>query len=835
MNKALYILIVLLGISKFSIGGELDLSTFKWSFKESSAQGKWYSAKVPGSIHTDLMNHHLIPDPFQGENEKLVQWVSKKDWVYTCSFIVTAGILKDKHIQLNCEGLDTYADVYVNDKKVITANNMFRAWNAEVKKLLIPGKNRLRIVFKASLLQAEKLYQSLPVALPNDERVMVRKAQYQFGWDWGPRLITCGIYKKISLKSWSDVQISSVHFVQKELKNQLAKLELNLQLNIDKPGKYYVSVINQSNSEKLKDSIIYCSKSNATLQLNFEMNQVKYWWTNGLGEPYLYALQTTVVAENGHYDKQTQKIGLKNLELVQEPDSFGRSFYFKLNGIPLYIKGANYIPQDNFVSRTSAQQSRYLLEQAKKSNMNMLRVWGGGIYETDEFYENCDELGLLVWQDFMFACAMYPGDSSFVENVKQEVIHQVKRIRHHASLALWCGNNEISEGWFNWGWQKQFGYTATDSLRIWNDYQHLFLKEIPALISKYDIQHAYWPSSPEYGWGRKESLLKGDAHYWGVWWGEEPFEMYRKKVGRFNSEYGFQAFPSKEIFLSFTDSTHLNLDSSVIAFHDKHPRGLQTIKKYMERSYNIPKSFDDYLYVSQCLQADGMKIAIEAHRSKMPYNMGTLYWQFNDCWPVISWSGIDYLHKWKASQYLIKRSFEPIVLCFQEEGDSIKLVVVSDLIQTEEGDLEIKLEDFNGKLFMDQIIHISIPKLQSTIIKTFSKNDLIGTRDSTELNLNVSLKTTNKRKISSNYQFVKVKDMKLTNSIVSIKLIPVNDGYELELSSNSFQKNIWIDCDGELSDNFFDMRAKEIKTIHIKTQKSISEFSLDLKSANMIQ
>ncbi|MFY8020139.1 MAG: glycosyl hydrolase 2 galactose-binding domain-containing protein [Bacteroidia bacterium] len=834
MNKANQLIILLLFISRFAIAGELDLGACKWSFKELNSKGKWYSAQVPGTVHTDLMKHKLIPDPFLQENEKQVQWVSKKDWVYSCDFQLPPSLLKDKHIQLNCEGLDTYADVYVNHKKVISANNMFRAWQAEVKSLLLAGKNNLRIVFKSNLATAEKLYQALPVPLPNDERVMLRKAQYQFGWDWGPRLITCGIYKKISLKSWSDVQISSVQFVQKELHNQQAKIELNLELNLDQAGKYYVSVINSLTSEKLKDSIVYCASKSASIRLNFEMNQVKYWWTNGLGEPYLYNLQTSVIAENGSYDKQVQRIGFKNLELVQEPDSMGRSFYFKLNGIPLYIKGANYIPQDNFVSRTSLSQTKHLLEQAQKSHMNMLRVWGGGLYESDEFYETCDELGLLVWQDFMFACAMYPGDESFVNNVKQEVIHQVKRIRHHASLALWCGNNEISEGWFNWGWQKQYGYSAADSLRIWNDYQKLFLKEIPQLLSVYDAQHAYWPSSPQFGWGRKESLLQGDAHYWGVWWGEEPFEMYRKKVGRFNSEYGFQGFPSKEIFLSFTDTNHLHIDSAVIAFHNKHPRGLQTIKKYMERAYNLPRSFDDYLYLSQCLQADGMKIAIEAHRSRMPYNMGTLYWQLNDCWPVISWSGIDYQHKWKAAQYQIKRSFEPLIMTWIDEGDSISLNLISDLQKTEMAQLKIVLEDFKGNNFLQLNENCMLPINQAVVVKKLAKAQLKSFANISELILNASLQTASQKSISSNFYFVEVKDMKLNKQDLSYQLIPQKSGFELVVKANEFHKNIWIESMGELSDNFFDLRAGESKHIFIQGIKNKSSLPIDVKSINSL-
>ena len=813
----------------------INLGNNQWYFKQANQKSKWLPANVPGNIHSDLLFNKLIPDPFWGKNEQLVQWVENEDWVYQCKFKVDSSLLNENHIDLIFEGLDTHADVYVNDKKILTATNMFRIWKLSIKKLIKLGNNTIKVVFKSDVKRAKELYQSLKAQLPNDERVMVRKAQYQFGWDWGPRLVTCGIYKKVLIEAWSDIKIENTHFVQKEIKNNSAQLDLNLEINANKSGEYYISIIDKENSIKLKDTMLLLKAGISNLKVPFEINKVQLWWCNGLGKPYLYELETSIISSNKKFDKRSTKIGIKKLELVQKEDSLGRSFYFKLNDIPVYMKGANYIPQDNFVSRTDKNTYKHLLEQAQKSNMNMLRVWGGGIYEYDEFYSICDELGLLVWQDFMFACAMYPGDSTFLNNVKQESIDQVKRLRNHASLAIWCGNNEISEGWFNWGWQKQFNYTAVDSTRIWNDYRKIFHEILHQTISDFDETHIYWPSSPEFGWGRKESLLKGDAHYWGVWWGEEPFEMYTKKVGRFMSEYGFQGFPSIETFLEFTDTNNFHIDSSVIRLHNKHPKGIQIIKKYMERDYKVPTDFKDFAYISQCLQADGIKIAIEAHRSKMPYNMGTLYWQLNDCWPVISWSGIDYKHRWKAMQFQVKRSFEPLILSFQEEGDSLKLYVISDLLNAEEGELEILLEDFNGQLFLKQSFKISIPKLQSTLLKTFSKNELIGPRNSAELLLNVSLKTTNNKIVRSNYNFVKVKDMNLSNRDFEMKLIPINGGFELELTAKNFQKNVWIDCEGELSDNFFDMRANESKTIQIKTQESIGAFSIDLKSANMLK
>ncbi|MEQ3662074.1 MAG: glycoside hydrolase family 2 protein, partial [Flavobacterium sp.] len=498
------------------------------------------------------------------------------------------------------------------------------------------------------------------------------------------------------------------------------------------------------------------------------------------------------------------------IELIQQKDDTGTGFAFKLNGKMVFMKGANYIPPDSFLPRVSDSIYNTLVENARKSNMNMLRVWGGGVYPDDAFYEACDANGILVWQDFMFACAMYPGDEKFLKNVKQEVIHQVNRLQNHPSLAIWCGNNENDEGWHNWGWQKQLNYSIADSTQIWNDYTKVFHEVIPntldSLVAK--NKNIYWPSSPSIGWGRKESMTQGDSHYWGVWWGKEPFEVYKKKVPRFMSEYGFQGMPNIQTLKKVVSESDLNFNSEALKNHQKHPIGNETIKEYMERDYQIPEKFDDFIYVSQLLQANGMKTAMEAHRRAKPYCMGTLYWQFNDCWPVTSWSSLDYFGNWKAFHYQAKRSFENILLSANEEDEKYKIYLVNDDFKSYSGKLELELMTFNGELLWKTEKNITVEENSSTIVYEISKVNF-EKFDFQQTVLNVRFENFN-----SNYFFVKPKELKLEKPTIQIRKI---DNLTIEISSTVLAKNVFISSENEVffEDNYFDLLPNEKRIIKL--------------------
>ena len=552
--------------------------TANWIFQEQD-DAKWYPAKVPGEVHLDLMANKLIPDPFYRDNEKKVQWIEKENWDYQTTFNALPNVLSKTNIELVFDGLDTYADVYLNGKLILKADNMFRQWKVDVKQLLKPSANKLYIRFRSAQNVVDSLAKAdQPYFIPDNARAYTRKAQFHFGWDWGPKLTGCGIWKELRLEAYR------------------TKL-------VEKP---FVAPI--------------------------------------------------------------------KVELVQQPDEKGSSFYFNINGKATYMKGANYIPSDAFVTRMTKNDYRKMLMMAKDANMNMLRVWGGGVYEDDYFYELCDSLGIYVWQDFMFAGTMVPGDEAFFANVKEEVKYQVKRLRHHKSIVLWCGNNEIDEAFNRWGWQTQFRIKK-DSAKLWNDYTRLFRDSIPKWVKEVDDSRPYISSSPKYGWGVKNSFTEGDSHYWGVWWGNEDFEAFENKTGRFVSEYGMQAMPNYSSILKSTQPQDRYLASDVMKNHQKAGNGYQKLDVYL-KSYFVDEerlrklSVEDYTYLTQCVQYYGFKNMILIHRSKEPYNMGTLLWQLNDCWPVASWSITDYYDRIpKAAWYAVKDAYSDDV---RSARDTIK-------------------------------------------------------------------------------------------------------------------------------------------------------------------
>jgi beta-mannosidase len=464
----------------------------------------------------------------------------------------------------------------------------------------------------------------------------------------------------------------------------------------------------------------------------------------------------------------------------------------------------------------------------------MLRIWGGGTYGSDELYQLCNENGILIWQDFMFACAMYPGDSGFANNVNEELKDQIIRLRNHPSLAIWCGNNEIDEGWKNWGWQKQYNYSTIDSARVAMHYFSLFEEQIKEAVQNLDGNRFYWPSSPSIGWGRKESLTQGDAHYWGVWWGMEPFEVYKKKVPRFMSEYGFQGMPELKTFENMGAVKHSSngyeIDSTVLKTHQKHPTGYQTIQSYMQRDYKITKSFEDYVYVSQLLQADGMKTAMEAHRRAMPYCMGSLYWQLNDCWPVTSWSSIDYNGKWKALHYQVKKSFNDLLVSFEDKNDSVLVYIVSDKFENIKGKLKIKLLDFDGNILFEDSIKIIVNSNNSRVYYSCSNGKLKALEPPNKLVLSVSF-VTEKEALHSLHYFVKPKELVLSTPAIKLRYISNNS---IEVTSNKLAKNVYLNSENEqilFEDNYFDLLPNEKKIVKLSgKQPHNSKPKIEIKS-----
>lgn len=816
MNK--YLVLFFLPIVFFGQNLKRSLSSENWKFKQVDTKN-WFTATVPGTVHTDLLANNVIPDPFLETNEKNVQWVEKKDWEYKTSFFLSQSEMNFKNIDLQFDGLDTYASVFLNNQLILEANNMFRIWKIPVRKYLLEGENILKVVFKSAVIEEQHIAKKQSVQLPTDERVYSRKAPYQYGWDWGPRLVTAGIWKDVKLHFWNQLTLVNSSYKQVQLDSQKADLEFNTTVFSEK--KQVITI-------RVNDSIakVELQKGLHKIPIKYRINNPKLWWCNGLGEPNLYAFKISLFDDLQEIESQEMNIGLRTIELIQEQDAIGKSFYFKLNGKPVFMKGANYIPEDSFLPRVADSVSQKRIEDAVAANMNMLRVWGGGVYASDAFYSACDKNGILVWQDFMFACAMYPGGKDFLENVKQEVIDNVTRIENHSSLAVWCGNNEIDEAWHNWGWQKQLKYSKADSTQIWKDYQKVFHELIPnTLDSLYPEKKAiYWPSSPSIGWGRKESLLQGDAHYWGVWWGKEPFEIYEEKVGRFMSEYGFQGMPDMTTFNYFSNGNQLEFDSESIKSHQKHPTGYETIKEYMQRDYIIPKTFENYCYVSQLLQAKGMKVAIEAHRRAKPNCMGTLYWQLNDCWPVTSWSSVDYFGNWKALHYQVKQSFENLLISVGEDKEKYQVYLVNDSLQDILGNLILKTIDFNGKVLFEKTILTEVKANSSQIVYTFSKKDIPKKyRKKSVVQLQF---VTKEKKVNTTFYWVKPKDLQLLKPDLKITKI---DEVTYEITSNVVAKNVCLSSDEKthFSHNYFDVLPNEVYTIKVtQPVKTVSVKSL---------
>ncbi|CAM3272681.1 Beta-mannosidase [Flavobacterium longum] len=773
-----------------------------WTFHR-DGENKNYVASVPGTIHTDLLANQLIPDPFFGDNEQKVQWVDKESWVYETTFGLSADEKKYGKVDLVFDGLDTYAEVTLNGKRILNADNMFRTWKIPVAHLLQQGNNTLRIIFKpiADFQKAEAA--KLPYTLPESARVFTRKAQYHFGWDWGPKLLTCGIWKPASLHFHGLANLGNIGYEQALLTDAKAEIVFKTTIACEKTGDYILKINSEQKNVRLK-------KGTNTVEFQYDIHKPKRWWCNGLGEPFLYPFAISLSENDIELDARKLHIGLRTIELVQEKDNKGKSFYFKLNGVPVFMKGANYIPPDNFLPRVTRKDYERIVNEAVLANMNMLRVWGGGVYPDDAFYEACDRRGILVWQDFMFACAMYPGDDQFLASVRHEIADNVNRLQNHASLALWCGNNENDEGWHNWGWQKQFKYSKADSTKIWNDYEKLFHRLIPKTLDSISQKRfIYWPSSPSIGWGRKESLLQGDSHYWGVWWGNEPFDVYEEKVGRFMSEYGFQGMPPLETFKDFTPADQLNLSSASVKNHQKHPTGYQTIDNYMARDYKIPTAFQDYIYVSQLLQADGMKTAMEAHRRKKPYCMGSLYWQLNDCWPVTSWSSIDAFGRRKALHYQARRSFADVLVSAEKRGDTLSVFIVNDNLQPEKGLLTVTLLSFDGK----EIWTTSKPVVAgANESRSHLEIDFHRWKQHTD-NAVVTMEFQGTTKHSALYFMAKPKDLKLRKPNVTWEWL---DEKTLQITTDVLAKNVFLSGDdATFDDNYFDLLPGEKKTVTV--------------------
>ncbi len=811
-----------------------------WTFSQ-SGNDDWKPATVPGTVHTDLMENNVIEDPFYRLNEHDVQWIDKENWEYKTVFTVGDDILNKDRIELDFKGLDTYASVYLNDEKILAADNMFREWRTDVKDALKKGENKLRIVLHSPVKIGLEKYDAQNYVIPVSDNdlaeigkvedgkkvsIYTRKAGYHFGWDWGPRLVTSGIWRPVYINAWDEAKIEYLQIVQHEVSDEKATLSAVFEIDSEGGKNAALTILNdgiQLASEKVK-----LQKGIQNYTVDFEIENPKLWWTNGLGEAHLYNIAGELAVGNQKIVEET-RIGIRTLELVREEDEYGTSFYFKLNGHPVFMKGANNIPNDIFIPRVTDDNYRKMIETARESNMNMLRVWGGGIYEEDIFYDLCDENGILVWQDFMFACAMFPGDEGFLENVRHEAIDNVKRLRNHPSIALWCGNNEILAAWYGWGWkEKEEAKSRENADEMWQSYVDIFHKTLPGVVEEFDPKRSYWDSSPASGMGVPADLVNGDEHYWGVWWGKEPFETYATHLARFMSEYGFQSFPAIQTVKKYAEPEDYDIFSDVMKSHQRSSIGNGTIEYYMLQEYDQPKDFESFLYVNHVLQAEGIKFGLEGHRRAMPFCMGSLYWQLNDVWPVASWSSMDYYQNWKALQYYVKKGFEPVLVSPYEEEGRFKVGVVNDRLEKVNAELQLKLMDFEGNVVWEIASLVEIPANSSDCYFNENIYEFLYRKDSRKLLFSAKL-VKNGDVLSENIFFFRpFKELNIPALNVEYTMTKTDFGFDIKLKTDKLAKNVYLQTQenaGFFSDNYFDMLPGETKTVSLETDLSEDELN----------
>ncbi len=789
MNKIFLCTLIFLASCQEDVSKQIQLLS-DWNI---TYNDKPYSVSIPGNNVSDLLEYQLIPDPYVGTNEDSILWIYNRDWDYSTSFDLSKKSIHHSNKELVFKGLDTYANVYLNDSLILQADNMFRQWKVDVSSLLRSTNNSLEIRFLSVDSMENLKTQNLGYDLPGGKRVHTRKAGFHYGWDWGAQITPSGIWRNIEIQSWSDAQAQDFYVEQISLTDSIAEVIANVRLEVITAGNYQL---------KLNDVMFdyHLEKGLQAIEIPHQISDPIKWNPRGYGAQNLYEFSLSVLKEGKVIDRSQQSVGLRTVELVTEKKSDGETFYFKINGRPIFMKGANYIPQDHLQSQVSPQDYRELLNDVVASNMNMLRVWGGGIYEDDLFYQLCDSLGIMLWQDFMFACAMYPSDTSFYYSVEQEAIDNVLRLRQHPSIALWCGNNENAEGWQRWGWQD--AYSKPQRTEIESGYQKVFQNILPTIVSNY-TSFPYWESSPKFGRGNPMHQFIGDAHYWGVWHDAEPFTNLEKKVPRFMSEFGFQSLPEMSTIKKFAQVSDLSLDSEVMKSHQKHPRGNALILEYMERDYPIPNSFDKLVYASQILQAEGMRIGLEAHRRSQPYCMGTLYWQFNDCWPVASWSSRDYYGNWKALNYAVQDVFAPLALSiYSLDDEGIYITAMSELLHDVVDTLEISVYDWNGNLEYLHQQKVIVESNTSTILKS----DFSEFGDS---NLVVASLKSNQI-LSKTWRSFSFKDVLLPEPTIEYNW----KGNELTLSTDLPAFQLYLHgAEGRFSDNYFSLLPNQQKTV----------------------
>ena len=819
-----------------------------WKFRQARLTN-WYPATVPGVVHTDLLQNKIIEDPFFRLNERGLQWIDKEDWVYETCFTLAADMMRKENMELVFEGLDTYADVYLNDECILKANNMFRRWSIPVRQYIREENNILKVYFHSPVKIDVPKWDALPYQYPasNDQSengglfnkkisIFARKAGYHYGWDWGPRLVTSGIWRPVYIRAWSDLRINDVFIEQKEVGAGRAVIAGHVELDADKDmNGVLVTITDEVTGRVLGEWQADLKRGTNRVTVDFVLHKPKLWWSNGLGEPFLYRFRTDIIAGGELLDSKTERVGIRSLKVVHQPDKDGHTFYIELNGRPVFAKGANYIPLDNFLPRVTPENYKRTILDAAGVNMNMLRVWGGGIYENDVFYDLCDEHGIMIWQDFMFACSMYPAEGALLDNIHQEAVDNVKRLRNHACIALWCGNNECQDAWLGWGWKREIERQNKEYAdKIWAQYRQQYHVTLPGVVREYAPGTFYWPSSPFAFEGEMSGTTDGDRHYWSVWHGKAPISDYDSEKSRFFSEYGFQSFPEFESVKRYAPYPEdWDIRSEVMMSHQRggdHANGL--IETYLLNEYKKPRDFRAFLYMNHVLQGDAIKTAIESHRRQMPYNMGTLFWQHNDCWPVASWASRDYYGRWKAQHYYVRKAYDDILISPVVEGDDLKVYAVSDRLENTSGRLQLQVCQFDGTVVHHWGKSVGISGNDSRVCFSAPLAKLLEGANRGTVYVRVDYTDKSGRVYHNNYCLGKQKDMDYPKVDLQTEVRSIEGGYEVMVSADKFARAVCLsvaDNESVYSDNYFDVQPKSSVQVQVRTRLSAEAFNGSLR------
>lgn len=770
-------------------------------WRMSDPSGNVRKGSIPGSVYSFLLNSGEMEDPYFRDNELKALKLMDGDFIFFRQFEVSQELLKCQKVLLHCDGLDTICEIIINKRPVGKAYNMHRIWEFDIASFLKEGENEIQIIF-ASPVKYIKDAQSKDYIGGSQQAMQgfphIRKAHCMYGWDWGPRLPDAGIWRDISLLGVDSSRIEDVRITQ-------CHEDGHVTLTVD---------VKQSQSAEVRITVTGPEGDVTVLQngISTEIANPRLWWPHGYGDQPLYTLRIELLEKGCVTDTEIKRIGLRTMTIVREKDQWGESFAHCVNGIRIFAMGADYIPEDNILSRVTPERTRHLLSQCIAANFNTIRVWGGGYYPDDFFYDICDELGIVVWQDFMFACANYRLTLDFKKNIRAEFADNISRLRHHASLGLWCGNNEMEM------FQAQYAYQGTEKTRA--DYIRMFEHILPEVLREYDPDTFYWPASPSSGgsFDKPNDPDRGDVHYWDVWHGGVPFAEYRKFFFRYASEFGFQSFPPMKTVESFTLPEDRNIFSRVMEMHQRNEGANGKIVNYLSQTFLYPNKIELLIYASQLLQAESMRYGIEHWRRYRGRCMGAIYWQLNDIWPVASWSSIDYYGRWKALHYYAKRFFAPVMISCCEIGEttdrisvvtemspietSSHLCVANETLQEISGEVRWYLRDSHARVLESGKISVTIPQLSSQWCEKldFHCTDFLNNYFSYEFIVDDICVS------SGSALFTAPKHYHFKNPHLSYK---IQEGM-ISISAEAYAKSVEIsspDCDLLLSDNYFDMNG----------------------------